>query len=126
MNKQSLLMNCPLSVVLYPASSADRYMCIYKSPFIITGVCVDRGLQTNSAGANPTMLQGIGKMWLTKLVQRVGDPILLGWIPSIILGFYSRPALGVGNSANSHCLITEEGLKKKIQSAEDNTQMPLL
>lgn len=46
MNKQSLLMNCHLSVVLYPASSADLYMCIYKSPFITTSVYVDRGLQT--------------------------------------------------------------------------------
>ena len=93
MNKQSLLMNCHLSVVLYPASSADLYMCIYKSPFIITSICVDRGLQTNSAGANPTMLQGIGRMWLTKLVQRVGDPILLDSVSSSIVALTHNPGI---------------------------------
>lgn len=86
-------MNCHLSVVLYPASSADLYMCIYKSPFIITGVYVDKALQTNSAGANLTMLQGTGKMWLTKLVQRVGDPILLDSFSSSIVALTHRPGI---------------------------------
>ena len=93
MNKQSLLMNCHLSVVLYPASSADLYMCIYKSPFITTGVYVDRRLQTNSPGANPTMLQGIGKMWHAKLVQRVGDPILPDSFSSSIVALGPKPEI---------------------------------
>lgn len=93
MNRQSLLMNRHLSVVLQPASSAALYMCIYRSPFITTGVYADRGLQINSPGANPTMLQGIGKMWHTKLVQRVGDPILLDSFSSSIVALSHKPEI---------------------------------